>query len=559
MRPTSKSGILGVFMSAALGLSCSLVDLRLNAESDCTSQPATFCTRLNDSQPPSDACQSWTCNKATRFCELGPRDLDADGAIDPNCAPSGSTLPLDCDDNDPKRFPNNPEVCDFLDNDCNSLTDENVYTVFDELTNDPQSFIPDTCPDGAITCTEGEQLPESGTISSNGLAFASRPEPNDPQVLSAFIRPVEETGLLGATLFDTTEWRFLASADIDPVYQPNQVSDDPSTLFGEFNATAVALTPLNDFFAVAATGKITNNAFRAADGIVDFKAPPKAHIEKSHTTNDVDVDSLPIITGIGERALVASMSASDPPVTLQLVYVDSSGTDCSIDAPCLTTGSSASIGTPTVQVPAVVGIDGFGWLIAVVHAGNDKTGYLTIHHVQADQANALSSPTVMFSEKLSDTALSNIVLAKGSSSQLAIGYTSGERVEVALLNLDTSANPSTLSIEHTLDLSSLPGTAHHLPNVIWQPLRDEWILGVLETSADPARLFVMRFTQDAVLLDAAAVQIFGSRNLQSEIGFHFKPIENGLVILGYQLSGSGSQTRGNVIASKFGCSTNIGD
>ncbi len=566
VRPTSKSGILGVFMSAGLGLSCSLVDLRHSTETDCTSQPATFCTRLNDSQPPSDACQSWTCNKATRFCELGPRDLDSDGAIDPDCAPSGGTHPLDCDDNDPKRFPDNPEVCDFLDNDCNNLTDENVYTVFDELTNDPNSFIPDTCPAGAGSCyggvVEGNPLPGSGKLVSAGLAFASHSEPNDPQVIATFIRPIDELtendnyGLLGTALFNAETWDFLDAADLDPEYQGVDIVRE--TMFDKLRALFVSVTPLQNFFAIASTGTKTNGGNIAVDGIIAFEIPPKVYIEGSELSDPNPIAGSLALASMDEQALLVRTNTPSSVPVLQLVYPNLSGSGCTTDAPCLTNGDKNSEYLPsTNQVPAVVGVDeAFGWLVAI--AGDDE---LVIHRVQADETHALSisASSLLDSDALPDEMLSNVVLAVGptqdESYQLALAYiVNDSRVVVHLLTLDTSTGSTTLSIAHTLDLSSMPGGTHTLPQVVWHPLRNEWVLGFLETSESPERLFMIRFTQDGTLLDEEAIQVFESRNLQPEISFHFKPIAQGFAVLGYQQSGQANEARGNLIGSKFGCS-----
>ncbi len=55
-------------------------------------------------------------------------DADSDTyAID-----GGMCGPIDCDDNDPDRYPGNPEVCDRLDNDCNGLKDDGLGLTCDE-------------------------------------------------------------------------------------------------------------------------------------------------------------------------------------------------------------------------------------------------------------------------------------------------------------------------------------------------------------------------------------------------------------------------------------------
>ena len=54
-------------------------------------------------------------------------DLDGDGAVDDSIAACEAVYPvddLDCDDTDPLVAPNQPEICDAVDNDCNGLVDD---------------------------------------------------------------------------------------------------------------------------------------------------------------------------------------------------------------------------------------------------------------------------------------------------------------------------------------------------------------------------------------------------------------------------------------------------
>lgn len=69
-----------------------------------------------------DVCTIDRCNEAGKTCEHSPRDLDGDGDPDFFCA-GGS----DCDDRDPTRHSEYPEVCgDAIDNDCDEQVDEST-------------------------------------------------------------------------------------------------------------------------------------------------------------------------------------------------------------------------------------------------------------------------------------------------------------------------------------------------------------------------------------------------------------------------------------------------
>jgi hypothetical protein len=65
-------------------------------------------------------CLRSQCDPATKRCSVRPLDEDKDG--DPSIACGGS----DCDDHDAKRSGKLREICDGIDNDCNSLTDDGL-------------------------------------------------------------------------------------------------------------------------------------------------------------------------------------------------------------------------------------------------------------------------------------------------------------------------------------------------------------------------------------------------------------------------------------------------
>ena len=68
-------------------------------------------------------CTIDECSDARRGCTFTPPDADEDGVADAACrGVDGLPLGSDCDDDDPNRFPGNPEVCDSgnVDEDCDT-------------------------------------------------------------------------------------------------------------------------------------------------------------------------------------------------------------------------------------------------------------------------------------------------------------------------------------------------------------------------------------------------------------------------------------------------------
>jgi hypothetical protein len=76
-----------------------------------------------------------TCTPATEAHDedcnpnsVGARDADGDTAIDMHCC-NGTTCGDDCDDSEPTRGPDYPEICDVRDNDCDEGVDEDAVSV----------------------------------------------------------------------------------------------------------------------------------------------------------------------------------------------------------------------------------------------------------------------------------------------------------------------------------------------------------------------------------------------------------------------------------------------
>jgi hypothetical protein len=73
--------------------------------------------------PPSDMCTDSVCDEAAGGCVLAPVDRDADMHLPTACGGD------DCDDDNPAVYGGAPELCDYLDNDCDDAVDENLAYV----------------------------------------------------------------------------------------------------------------------------------------------------------------------------------------------------------------------------------------------------------------------------------------------------------------------------------------------------------------------------------------------------------------------------------------------
>jgi hypothetical protein len=79
------------------------------------------------------ACTLDDCSHATNSCQFVPSDADGDGHPDRSCLdPEGEPLGDDCDDADPDRYPGNVEHCDLLDPDHDEDCVDATFGTLDE-------------------------------------------------------------------------------------------------------------------------------------------------------------------------------------------------------------------------------------------------------------------------------------------------------------------------------------------------------------------------------------------------------------------------------------------
>jgi hypothetical protein len=63
----------------------------------------------------------------------------------------GTVACFDCDDNNNRRFPGNPEICDGLDNDCNGVVDDGIADEGESCA----TGLPGACAEGRRVCLGG--------------------------------------------------------------------------------------------------------------------------------------------------------------------------------------------------------------------------------------------------------------------------------------------------------------------------------------------------------------------------------------------------------------------
>ncbi len=131
------------------------------------------CAALNNPPDCDDGvdCTADSCSDEDGKCLHEPPDADGDGVTDAACRDAdGLATGSDCDDSDPNRYPDNPEICDVLDHDedCDPRTFGSVDADGDGLfdvgccnVTDAGTFCGNDCDDGNPAIGHGSQICEN--------------------------------------------------------------------------------------------------------------------------------------------------------------------------------------------------------------------------------------------------------------------------------------------------------------------------------------------------------------------------------------------------------------
>lgn len=85
---------------------------------------ALACEPTGESSGPVSAVDTSSLTADT--ADLASADEDRPRAADSDADRDGSSPPEDCDDNDPRRFPDASETCNGIDDDCDGVIDEDA-------------------------------------------------------------------------------------------------------------------------------------------------------------------------------------------------------------------------------------------------------------------------------------------------------------------------------------------------------------------------------------------------------------------------------------------------
>jgi len=347
------------------------------------------CDFLDGTKPDGvDECMQWQFNPSLLQCELVPLDVDNDGFFPAACedhpvAMVGSDQ-IDCDDSattGSTAFPGAEELCDGVDNDCDSKVDEGAF-VADVSTGPTVTFSGDRLDvDFAV---------DDDAANSVSVAYAQKGQSNAP---GAVVRDRSFSAVSAErfTVFTTDANNTIAEAQDGEVVSA-QVAVAPlggnqhgvlfvNTHGGSQRLVAGVVTQDRDKNFFAETG-IFDNGLPCApgDGDCSVTRPPVDSPMLAANGGDVLVTALRRTRAETEDC-DPTATAGDVPVVGNLlekkdflrVNLGAGGSQVTFPALRLTTDNPVGLDLGDMRddgTPAVIGVPGYGFVVALPQANN---------------------------------------------------------------------------------------------------------------------------------------------------------------------------------------------
>ncbi|QQR88854.1 MAG: putative metal-binding motif-containing protein [Myxococcales bacterium] len=526
----------------------------------------SVCDELNSTEPTGDACLVWACKDnpslGKKTCQPVTVDSDSDGAPDPGCESDGQVA--DCRPEDNSIFPGAEELCDSIDNDCDTIIDEDAERIITANT----YAIADT----QATGIRYADIADSGNIVS--LFFGSTNA--SPSV--AFAMVLENFGAE-------------SPLTLNPI-NPDRANNTNAETTLE-NATELALAEYGNQFALASNKASVGNVHDVAiAGLANaISSGTECYASPCQTVvfdNDLFLNGFSLDTSLSVAQL--SLGALSNRFLIATILSEAHCTaDCTApehEAVGLYTASQnnnaeyltphdvtpvllGDAGTPRKTTddrgPAVLGVDGFGWLLAFADKDEQR---IVIYKVTWDESNQelVPSSTWLFSSAKQNAVISDVALVQGPVSgnvhTLALAYRYGDDtnaiVVMELLELDTQSDSLVQTGLYEAENSPNATLPQRRPAVAWHSETLGWILGWDEVeSSDSNYLITIRVNTSAEMVGSNRYELYKGSNADRSTynigamnqGMMIKILEDGWGVFSYAEDAG----QGNFVSARLSC------